>query len=124
MLGATVKADLLISNINIKEFDVIVFVGGSGSSQYWNNPVAHKIAQDALSANKIVAAICIAPVTLANAGILKGKRATVFSSEVGQLKAKGASYTGRAVEKDGNIITASGPDAVKEFAGELVKALR
>jgi protease I len=123
MLGAKVKPGLLISDIKIKDFDAIVFVGGIGASQYWNDPVAHKLVQEAVKTNRIVGAICIAPVTLANAGILAGKRATVFSSEAGQLKAKGVNYTGKAVEKDGNIITANGPSAAREFGEELVKAL-
>jgi len=123
MLGEKVKPDLLISDINIKDFDAVVFVGGLGASQYWDDPIAHKLAQEAVGRNRIVGAICIAPVTLARAGILAGKRATVFSSEAGQLKAKGVNYTGRAVEKDGNIITANGPSAAKEFGEELVRAL-
>jgi len=124
MLGAKVKPDLLISDIKIKDFDAIVFVGGIGASQYWNDPVAHKLVQEAVKTNRIVGAICIAPVTLANAGILVGKRATVFSSEAGQLKAKGVNYTGKAVEKDGNIITANGPSAAREFGEELARALK
>ena len=123
MLGAKVRPDILVSDINIRDFDAIVFVGGVGASQYWDDPVAQKLAQDAISTNRIVAAICIAPVTLAKAGILNGKRATVFSSEAGQLKAAGAKYTGRPVEKDGNIITASGPSAAGEFAEEVSRAL-
>lgn len=124
MMGAGVKPDILINDIKVEDFDAIVFVGGSGAEEYWDNPLAQKIAQDALNSNRIVAAICIAPVTLANAGILKGKRATVSSFEAELLTAKGAKYTGRPVEKDGNIITASGPSAVREFAEELVKALK
>jgi protease I len=85
--------------------------------------VAYKVVNDAVNRNKILAAICIAPVTLAKAGALKGKRATVWSSESGQLKAGGAIYTGKNVEKDANIITAAGPFAAKEFGEELVKAL-
>lgn len=123
MLGAKVEPDILVSEIKIKDFDAIVFVGGAGSSQYWDDPIAHKLAQDAINTNRLVAAICIAPVTLAKAGVLKGKRATVWSSEAGQLKAAGVNYTARAVEKDGNIITASGPTAAIAFAEEIVKAL-
>ena len=123
MLGAKVKPDILVSDINIRDFAAVVFVGGAGASQYWNDPVAQKLAEDALNTNRIVAAICIAPVTLAKAGILKGKRATVWPSEAEQLKAAGANYTGRAVEKDGDIITAWGPAAAREFAEELVRAL-
>jgi protease I len=123
MLGAKVKPDILISDINVKDFDAIVFVGGAGSSQYWDDPLAHKLAKDAVTQGKILAAICIAPVTLAKAGVLNGKRATVWSSEAGQLKAGGADYTGRPVEKDGNIITATGPAQAREFGKEILKAL-
>ncbi len=123
MLGAKVEPDILVSDIKIKDFDAIVFVGGSGASQYWDDPVAHKLAQDAINTNRLVAAICIAPVTLAKAGVLKGKRATVWPSEAGQLKARGVNYTAGAVEKDGNIITASGPTVARAFAEEIVKAL-
>jgi len=123
MLGARFKPDVLIQDVTAKDYDAIVFVGGAGASQYWDDPLAHKLAQDALNTNRIVAAICIAPVTLAKAGALRGKRATVWASEAGQLKAGGASYTGRNVERDGNVITASGPIASAEFAQELVKAM-
>lgn len=123
MLGVKVKPDILVSDINVRDFDAIVFVGGMGASQYWDDPVAWKLAQDAINADRIVAAICIAPVTLAKAGILKGKRATVWSSEAGELQAAGANYTGRMVERDGNIITGSGPSAAREFGEEILRAL-
>lgn len=124
MLGAQVKPDILVSNIKVVDFDAVIFVGGAGASQYWDDPQAHRLASEALIGNRIVAAICIAPVTLAKAGILKGKRATVWSSEASQLKAGGANYTGRSVEKDGNIITAAGPFAAREFGEELATALK
>ncbi len=123
ILGARVKPDVLVQDVNINEFAAIIFVGGGGSSCYWNDPVAHKLAKEAYEAGKVVAAICIAPVTLANAGILKGKRATVWESEAGQLKAKGAQFTARPVEKDGNIITASGPNAAEGFAQAILEAI-
>lgn len=123
MLGAMVLPDMLVSDIDAINFDAIIFIGGMGAQQYWNDPLAWQLAQNAFNNNRIVAAICIAPVTLANAGILKGKRATVFSSEAGLLSAKGANYTGRPVERDGNIITASGPTAADEFGNEIVRAL-
>ncbi len=123
MLGTTVKPDILISDINVKDYDIIIFVGGVGATEYWNNPTAHKIAQEALKQGKILCAICIAPVTLANAGILKGKKATVWPSERDRLEAKGALYTGEDVEVDGNIITASGPKAAEKFGNVIVRSL-
>lgn len=125
MLGMTVQPDILLDQAKVEEYDLVVFVGGSGSSEYWKSATAHQMARRALEEGKIVAAICIAPVTLAEAGILKGRKATVFSSpkEIELLKAKGAVYTGSAVERDGQIITASGPDAASSFAKTLIQAL-
>lgn len=123
MLGAKIKPDILFTNIKVSDFDAIVFVGGSGSMEYWDNPTAHKIATEANTAQKTIGAICIAPVTLAKAGLLKNKKATTYSSTVNDIKACGAVYTGADVERDGNIVTASGPTAAQKFGEILVKAL-
>lgn len=123
MLGAKVKPDILFTEIHVTNYDAIIFVGGSGSSEYWDNPTAHKIANDANNAKKIVGAICIAPVTLAKAGLLKNKKATTYSSTVADIKSADANYTGADVERDGNIITASGPAAAQKFGEAIIKAL-
>ena len=121
MLGAEVTPDILIREVNIDEYGAVIFIGGSGASEYWNNPIAQNIAKDALEKKKVLAAICIAPVTLANAGVLSGKKATVWASEANRLVKKGASYTGSAVEVDGNIITADGPASASKFAEAIIK---
>lgn len=124
MLGAKVSPDILFTDIAVGDYDAVIFVGGTGSSEYWDNPTAHTIAKEANKANKIVGAICIAPVTLAKAGLLKGKKATTYSSTVNDIKSEGANYTGEGVEKDGNIITADGPVSAKKFGEAIVKALQ
>jgi len=123
MLGAQVKPDLLLKDVAVSDYDAIVFVGGSGAQEYWNDPVAHAIAKEAVAQGKVLAAICIAPTTLAKAGVLQGKKVTAFSSEAGALKACGANYTGASVERDGLLITANGPQAATKFAEEIAKAL-
>ena len=123
MLGMIVKPDILVSDVKVQDYDAVIFVGGMGSSEYWDNPTAHKIAKDAYNAGKVVSAICIAPVTLARAGLLKGKRATVFPSEIDKIKAGGAIYGSGEVEKDGKIITGSGPIVASKFGKTVVQAM-
>lgn len=123
MFGGGATPDLKIDDADIGEYDAVVFVGGSGSSVYFNDPRAHAIAREAYEDGKIVGAICIAPSTLANAGILEGKKVTSYPSERNNLKAKGAIYTGKPVEKDGNLITADGPRSARDFGRRIAESL-
>jgi protease I len=121
--GSKARVDMLLKDARADDFDAIVFIGGPGAAQYIDDPTAHKLAQDAVKGRKVLAAICIAPRILGKAGVLKGKKATVFPSEGEKLKADGARYTGKAVERDGRIITADGPDSAQAFGQEIMKAL-
>jgi protease I len=123
MLGTKIKPDILIQDVNVSDYSAVVFVGGVGASVYWDDPLAHKLATDAYNRGKIVSAICIAPVTLAKAGLLSSKKATVWEQEKEQLKKYGAIYTGKPVEKDGKIITANGPFSAEEFARAILEEL-
>jgi protease I len=124
MLGVLVKPDMRISDIIPDQWDAIILIGGSGSTKYWDDTAVHSLLNDAVKKNKIVGAICLAPVTCANAGILTGKKATVSESAASTLIDKGAEYTGASVQRDGKIITASGPPAAKEFGEAIASALK
>ncbi len=123
MLGHTVTPDLLLSEVDVSKYAAVIFVGGRGASEYFDDPTAHKIAQDAAADGKLVCAICIAPSTLANAGLLEGKKATCFRSEKDNLTKKGAQVVEQGVVRDGNIITADGPESAKAFAKAVCEAL-
>ncbi len=123
MLGTTAQAMTTLNQLRVDDYDAIIFVGGSGAAEYFNNPVALNIARQAAQKKKVLAAICIAPTVLANAGVLKGLKATSFSSEQLKLQNAGARYTGAAVERDGLIITASDPRAASQFGRAIAAAL-
>jgi protease I len=122
-LGKKVKPDILINDIKANKFDAIVFIGGFGVSEYFDDHQAHRIAREALESRKILAAICMAPRILANAGVLEGKKATCYPSVRGDLKGKGAIVTGEMVERDGKVITGNGPSAAERFGELIVLAL-
>lgn len=123
MLGGSAKSEMPISDVNPENFDAVLFVGGMGSTEFWTNPKAHEIAKKLNEKGRLVSAICLAPVTLANAGLLKGKKATVWNSEGGTLKKLGANYTDGKVEIDGNIITADRPTSAEAFANAIIEKL-
>ena len=120
-LGGQTKTDLLLQEAKVENFDVIVFIGGPGSSIYFTDKTAHKLAQDFFNAGKTTAAICAAPIILGKAGLLKGKKATCYAGGAQMLKETGAIYTANQVEKDGLLITADGPPSAKLFGETLAK---
>ncbi len=122
--GLRLNPDLLIDDVNPEDYDAVVFIGGTGSSQYWHDIKAHEIAEFASKTGKILGASSHAPVTLAVAGLLKGKRATGHVTVYEKLQVQGAEYTGKKIEVDGNIITSSGANAAKEFAQALSQAIK
>jgi protease I len=124
IFGRQLTPDFLIGECKADDFDAIVFIGGPGATEYFNNSDAHALARAAISNARVLGAICIAPVTLANAGVLKGKKATVFSSEQDQLVSQGAVFIRQNVVVDGKIVTAAGPQAAREFAETLARLMQ
>lgn len=114
-LGMLATADVAISELDVRELDAVVFVGGAGSSVFFEDATALELAKAMANDGKLIAAICIAPTILANAGLLQEKRATAFPDAREALESGGAVYTGAAVEVDGSVITANGPEAAHDF---------
>jgi protease I len=124
MLGRTATAELALDDVTAPDYDAVVFIGGNGAQAYFDDSRAIEIAVKAFEAGRVVAAICIAPVILANAGILNGKRATCYDGEfASKLEAGGAEYTAESIARDDMIITADGPASARDFGAEIVKAL-
>jgi len=127
--GGEVEVDFLVEEVNPKDFDAIIFVGGPGCLESLDNEKSYNLIQKTAELQKILGAICIAPVILAKAGVLEGKKATVWSSAFDRspikiLKENGAEFLDEKVVQDGKIITANGPEAAKEFGRKILEALK
>ena len=120
--GVSAKVDVIIDNLSVDNYDAIVFVGGGGAGYYFDHPKAHAIAKETLKKEKILASICAASTILAKAGVLEGKRATGYYKD--PIVEHGGKYSTEFVTRDGNLITAIGPNVVKEFAEAIVLALQ
>jgi protease I len=129
MFGAAARPDIALDRALAADYDAVVFVGGSGSKTYFDDPQAHALARDAAGAGKLVGAICIAPSILAKAGLLKGRKATVWDDKgpagpfAANLRAGGATFTDEDVVRDGRFVTANGPKAAEKFGRMLVESL-
>ncbi|RME78211.1 DJ-1/PfpI family protein [Candidatus Woesearchaeota archaeon] len=125
-LGAVVMPDFHVKEINLDDFDVIILVGGPGAPELANYPEVMNLIKAAKLASKNIAAICIAPTLLAKAGVVEGKQVTVFPDHDARMlmthKGK-AIFVDRPVVVDGNLITANGPDAAREFGERIAEML-
>ncbi|MBN1192091.1 MAG: DJ-1/PfpI family protein [Coriobacteriia bacterium] len=114
-LGMTAEATIGIADAAASDYDAVVFIGGGGAEVFFDDPDAHRLAQEAVAGGGVVGAICIAPSILARAGLLRDVRATAFQSQREDLISHGAVWTGAPVEVSGPIVTANGPDAARAF---------
>ncbi len=123
MNGENAPVDVEIDEVDISPYQAVVFVGGDGiySLKLSEDPDYVGLAKKSALQNKLVAAICLGPWILADAGLLQGKEAT--AAETDHIKSKGAVISDQPVVSDGNIITANGPDVAQEFAEAVVSAL-
>ncbi len=120
--GREVKPDKSLKEVDPENYDYIIIIGGSGSLSLLHSKDIFRIIRNA----KNIGAICLAPVILAVAGVLRDKEATVFET-IDTLKAfkkNGCRYVEEDVVVDGTTITGNGPNATKEFARELVKLVK
>lgn len=123
-LGTWVRSDIAINQCRACDYDAIVFVGGTGASTFFDSRAAHRLCREAVEANKVLGAICIAPSILANAGVLEGMRATCYPTQADHLVDCGAVLSGTPVTVSGLIVTADGPLSSLEFARTVVELMR
>lgn len=123
MFGARIEPDCSVDDAEAKSYDAVVVVGGAGTQVLKQYPQVLQILRDAKEQDKILAAICLGPIVLAKAGVLKGKKSTVFSSGVAEVEEGGAQYVPKPVVIDGNLITTDGPNSATRFGNAIVRAL-
>jgi 4-methyl-5(b-hydroxyethyl)-thiazole monophosphate biosynthesis len=114
--GLTINTDVLIDDINFKEYDALAIPGGfhsNGFDEAYDDKVLNLAA--AIHDNGgIIATMCVGILPVAKAGLLAGKKATTypFSSNHDNpryLREHGCRYTGKSIENDGRIISCAGP---------------
>ena len=120
----TVEVEKIFTDFNGVTLRGIVLIGGSDS--LWENAELHALLGDCKDNSRLTAAICLASVTLAKAGIIgEGDSACWFNCDIAdpEMEAVGVIDSGEPVTADGLIITGDGPSSAEEFAGVVVDAL-
>lgn len=112
-----IKFDRTADQIKVSDYDAVFIPGGA-----WNpdnlryDKDVIKFIQDFNKSGKLIAAICHAPVVLASADILKGRKLTGYWNIQSDLKNAGATVLEQSVVTDGNIVTSRHPIDVADFS--------
>jgi Tol biopolymer transport system component/L-ascorbate metabolism protein UlaG (beta-lactamase superfamily)/putative intracellular protease/amidase len=124
--GEPVRPDLSLENLRVDEYDAILFTCDNDLAFGGGRPETDRIAQEAVAHNKVLGAICNAPLELGFAGVLEGKTATGEPSQTcRRLESEfGATCTSAPVERDGLIITARDRNASRAFAETIIEVLQ
>lgn len=118
-----VQADELLADVADTEWDFVVLPGGMpGSANLRDSSAVQQLIATQHARGGRLAAICAAPIALARAGVLEGKRATSYPSFAEHLS--GSAYVEEAVVVDDNVVTSRGVGTALPFALQLVEILQ
>lgn len=111
--------------VDPEEYDLLVIPGGfpdGAPHTVRHHPKALEITRSFFAKDKPVASICHGPWTLADAGVVKGRRVTSYWHDgvPEDLKRAGALYEDAPVVVDGNLVTSRWPPDLPDFMREVM----
>lgn len=121
--AVTVKADMLLSEVDFDEIDMIVLPGGMPGTLNLEacEPLMKKV-EEFDEMGKYIAAICAAPSILGHKGMLDRRNACCYPGFEDQLT--GALISKNPVEASAHIITSRGMGTAIDFALRIVTAMK
>ncbi|MGZ4923574.1 MAG: DJ-1/PfpI family protein [Halobacteriota archaeon] len=115
--------DELVRDVTAQGFTGLFIPGGKAPSKIRDDPDVKKVVNEAYKRGLRIGAVCHGPQVLISAGIVKNKTLTSHRNVGRELQEAGANYSGRSVERDGSITTATDPHALAEFNTVFIKEL-
>ncbi|XP_011430131.3 glutathione-independent glyoxalase DJR-1.1-like [Crassostrea angulata] len=105
-------------------YDVVVLPGGAnGAKNLAASAEVRNLLETQVKNNKLVAAVCAAPIALVSHNIKPGSTVTSHPSVKGKMEEGGYKYSEDRVVTDGKLITSRGPGTTFEFALKIVETL-
>ena len=120
--GQRFPVDRAVGDAEAAEFDALVLPGGvANPDQLRTDAGAVEFVREFFAAGKPVGAICHAPWTLVEAGVLAGRTVTSWPSLQTDLRNAGAEWVDEEVHVDNGLVTSRKPDNLAAFDAKLVE---
>ncbi len=122
--GMIMESDMLMVDVDTSLYDAIILPGGQASWTLRDTPAVLELVREMTDADKLVAAICAAPIALEAAGVIKGCKVTCYPvpAVTDDLKSV-AEISDATTVTCGKIVTGKGPGAALEFGFAVAAAL-
>jgi protease I len=122
--GYTWEADLAFADVDPTDYVALVVPGGRAPEYIRNDPEVKRIVQHFFGDEKPVAQICHAPLALATAGVLSGRRSAAYPALQPDVEAAGAEFVDGGGVVDGVMVSARAWPDHPSWMREFVRILR
>ncbi len=124
----TFIVDYTLDEIDVASFDALAIPGGFEVYGFYNDAYSEPFLQLIRKFNeegKIIASICVGALPIAKSGLLQGKKATTYSSQIRRdaLQSFGVEVIHEPIVVDSNIITSWNPSTAVDVALLLLQEL-
>jgi protease I len=122
--GYTMDADLAFADVDPSDYAALVIPGGRAPEYIRNDRDFKRIVRHFFEDDKPVAQLCHAPLALAAAGVLQGRRSAAYPALEPDVVAAGAEYVDGAAVVDGVMVSARAWPDHPAWMREFVRLLR
>jgi protease I len=120
--GGSFKVDKTVEEANASDYDGLVLPGGVGNPDTLRtNENAVHFVREFFEQGKPVGAICHAPWTLVEAGVVRGRKLTSFPSLQTDVRNAGGNWVDQEVVVDSGLVTSRKPDDLPAFNKKLIE---
>ena len=122
--GLPMRASVLLESVSDQEFELVYLPGGLPQAEACRDDqrIQDLIKRSLEHPSRLVAIICASPISLLPQGLAKNRRLTSHPS-MQEALAEQAEWTGKRIERDGNLITSQGPGTSIELGLYLSNCL-
>jgi protease I len=120
--GTEVAVDKELRQADPNEYDALMLPGGQMNPDNLRmDEGAVRFVESFVRSGKPIAAICHGPLTLIEAGGVKGRRLTSFPSIKTDLQNAGAEWIDQEVVTDHGLVTSRNPDDIPAFNRKMIE---